>query len=77
MEHLARALEKALIVLIPCWCLVPLVVVTGFCFWATIEAPWTWKPVFIVGLLGITASASIWGIRLGEQLRRERESTRT
>jgi hypothetical protein len=77
VERLARALQKVLIVLIPCWCLVPVVIVIGFCFWAMIEAPWVWKPVFISGLLGITASASIWGVRLGEQLRNERESTRT
>jgi hypothetical protein len=64
-----------LTVLIPCWCLVPVVIVTGFCFWAMIEAPWAWKPVFIAGLLAITASATIWGARLGEQIRRERETS--
>lgn len=69
-ERLARGLQTVLIVLIPCWCLVPIVIVVGFCFWGMIEAPWAWKPLFIAGLLVVTASATIWGVHLGESLRR-------
>jgi hypothetical protein len=75
VERLALVLQRVLTVLIPCWCLVPVVVVTGFCFWAMIEAPWVWKPLFVAGLLTITATATTWGVRLGEQIRRDRETT--
>jgi len=74
VERFAQGLQKVLVFLIPCWCLVPVVIVTGLCFWALIEAPWVWKPLFIAGLLAITATATIWGARLGAQMRADRDS---
>jgi membrane protein YdbS with pleckstrin-like domain len=65
--------ERVVGVLVACWCLIPIFVVFGFLFWASIEAPWPWKLLFIAGLLVVFLGFVIWGGSLCRQCRVARE----
>jgi len=65
--------ERFVGVLVSCWCLVPVFIVFGFLFWASIEAPWPWKLLFIAALAVVFVGFVVWGGSLCLQCRRARE----
>jgi hypothetical protein len=73
MARLSVWTERGMGILVACWCLVPVFVVFGFLFWASIEAPWPWKILFIVGLLAVFVGFVIFGGSLCAQCRARRE----
>jgi hypothetical protein len=72
--RVGTGIERAIGVLVACWCLIPVFIVFGFLFWASIEAPWAWKPVFVAALLAVFVGFVVWGGALCAQCRRRRET---
>lgn len=69
-----REVAKRIIAfLVPCWCLVPLFLVSGLLFWAIIESDWPWRLLFIAGVFVMFAVFGHWGFDICRQCRVERE----
>ena len=73
MGRSSNLAERTLTLLVACWCLIPVFVVFGFFFWATIEASWPWNLVFGAAAAAIFAAFVVFGGKLCAQCRTRRE----